>query len=140
MFYVTIHKIRSIQKGTLKMKIITKLALIATSLLITAACTSTTVIPHASGMFTITATASSEEKADRVTTTKAQAICEQQGGKPKVIDLETTYQGIDAAQQKLAKLANQILPPSEASGPYMPSDHKYKSTLVFKCEEANHSQ
>jgi hypothetical protein len=116
------------------MKVIARFVLAATLLSTVTACTSTSVIPHAGGMFTVISTSSTEAKADKLSLRKAEGICEQQNVKPKVIDLETVYLGIDAAQQKLAKLANKLLPPSKASGPYTPIDHEYKSTLTFKCE------
>jgi hypothetical protein len=101
---------------------------------IVAACTPTSVIPHTGGMFTVIATAASEKMADELVTSKAQGICGEQNAKVKVIDKETIYQGIDVSQQKLVKLAHDILPESKTAGSYTPANHEYKTTLTFKCE------
>lgn len=99
-----------------------------------AACTPISVIPHTGGMFTVIATAASEKRANELVTSKAQGICGEQNAEVNVIDKETIYQGIDASQQKLVKLAHDVLPESKTTEPYTPADHEYKATLTFKCE------
>jgi len=98
------------------------------------ACAPTSVIPHTGGMFTVISTASSEKKASELVTDKAEGICEQQNTEVTIIDQDTIYQGIDKDQQKLVKLAHDILPESKTAGPYTPPNHEYKSTLTFRCE------
>ncbi|GEM_PF-6955587 len=101
---------------------------------IVAACTPISVVPHTGGMFTVIVTAASEKRTNELAMAKAQSICGEQNAKVRVIDKETIYQGIDASQQKLVKLAHDILPESKTAGPYTPADHEYKTTLTFKCE------
>ena len=117
------------------MKIIAiRCVLVIGLLLAVVACAPTSVIPHTGGMFTVISTASSEENAGELVTNKAKGICDQQNTGVTVIDQDTIYQGIDKDQQKLVKLAHDILPESKTAGPYTPPSHEYKSTLTFRCE------
>ncbi|CAL7962606.1 hypothetical protein GAMM_30096 [Gammaproteobacteria bacterium] len=118
-----------------KMKIIAiRCVLVIGLLLAVVACAPTSVIPHMGGMFTVISTASSREKADELVTNKAKSVCEQQNTEVTIIDRDTIYQGIDKDQQKLVKLAHDILPESKTAGSYTPPKHEYKSTLTFRCE------
>lgn len=117
------------------MKIIaTRSVLVVGFSLLVVACVSTNVIPHTGGMFTVISTASSEKEAGELVTNKAKGICEQQNTEVTVIDQDTIYQGIDKDQQKLLKLAHDLLPENKTAGPYTPPSHEYKSTLTFRCE------
>jgi hypothetical protein len=85
-------------------------------------------------MYSVIATAVSEDKANQLAKEKSQSICAQQQIGVKIIDQETRYQGVDKDQQRLIKLAHDILPSSKQTTPYTPVDHEYKTTIVFKCE------
>ncbi|EKE01075.1 MAG: hypothetical protein ACD_21C00225G0003 [uncultured bacterium] len=114
--------------------IASRLMLVAGLLTTVAACNSTSVIPQTGGLFTVITTASNQEEAVKLAMIKSQDICGQYGNKPKLIDQEIKYQGIDKTQQKLVKFAQDLLPQSKTAGPYTPADHEYKATLAFKCE------
>ncbi|MEI8055031.1 MAG: hypothetical protein WCH10_03410 [bacterium] len=118
----------------MKIIVISRCVLIVLSLLTVVACMPIDVIPHASGMFTVISAASSRKKAGALVINKAKGICEQQNGTVTIIDQSTTYQGLDRDQQKLVKLAHDILPETKTAGPYTPPNHEYRSTLTFKCE------
>jgi hypothetical protein len=111
-----------------------KCVLVIGLLLTIVACLPTNVIPHTGGIFTIISTASAKEKAEKLVINKAKGICEQQNTEVAIIDEDTIYQGIDKDQQKLIKLARDILHESKTVGPYTPPNHEYKSTLTFRCE------
>jgi len=111
-----------------------RLAIVSALLVTIVGCSSTTVIPQTSGIFTVITTASSEQEAFNMAMTRATNICGQYSAEPKVIDQEIKYQGIDKNQQRLAKFARSLLPSSKASGPYTPPDHEYKATVAIKCE------
>lgn len=97
------------------------------------ACSSTTMIPQAGGLFTVIANASSEDQATELASYKARSTCQLQNQSLQVIDLKTSYQGIDHDQQKLIELAQKTLPPNKISGSYSRSNYNYKSTITFRC-------
>ena len=114
------------------MKLI-KYTLILWTLCTISAYTSVTVIPQTGDMFTVIANGNSETKAAKTATDKAGRICELQSQSLKILDSETAYQGVNTDQQKLIKLAKDILPSGKTAGAYTPSDYDYKSTLTFRC-------
>ena len=116
--------------------ITTKIALVIGLFFSVIACTSTTVTRHTGNMFTVVATAESEKESGRLVSDRAKGVCAQQNidSGVNVIDTEVVYQGIDKNQQKLVKIARDILPDNKTKGPYTPPDHEYKTTLTFKCK------
>lgn len=108
-------------------------AVIATSI---AGCTETTVIPQSGEIFTITHTGATEVAANAAAVVKAKDVCEQQGAtNVKILDQSTVYKGLDKSQQTLIKLANKALSLGKTSPDYVPANHNYKTTLVFKCTD-----
>lgn len=120
------------------MKVITtRIVLIAGILSAVASCTSTTTVTyHIGNMFTVVATADSAKEAGRLAIDRANGICAKQNieAEVDVIDTECIYQGINKSQQKLVKIARDLLPESKTKGPYTPPGYKYKMTLTFKCK------
>lgn len=103
-------------------------------ILINTGCSTTMTSEQGSNIFTVTATAVTNNEANAYALTKASHVCDQQDTDVKILDLDTQYQGIDRQQQALAKLANSVLPGSKSSPPFFPADRTYKTTLTFKCE------
>jgi len=101
-----------------------------------AGCTETTVIPQSGEIFTITHTGATELAANSAAIVKAKDVCEQQGAtNVKVLDQSSVYKGLDKSQQTLIKLANKTLSLGKTSPDYIPTNHNYKTTLVFKCTD-----
>ncbi len=119
------------QKGV-TMKVI-KYSFLLGLLLTTNACTSITIIPPVGDMQTVIANASTEKEAVGIANNRARRTCTVQNQTIKIIDLDTTYQGIDPAQKTLAKLAENILPKDKTSRSYTPDGYTYKATLTFRC-------
>ena len=108
--------------------------LIAVLLLTLVACVSTDVIPYTGGLFTVVSSASSKKQASILVMNKANGICEQQKAVVTTIDQDIVYHGISEDQQKLIKIARDILPETKTADPYTPPDHEYESILTFRCE------
>lgn len=114
------------------MKIIRYLLSLSLSLVI-GGCTSVTTLPPTGEMRTVIANASKENDAVKLASDRAQNICVMQNQKLKIIDLDTTYEGMDASQKALDNLARKVLPNDKTNAAYDQSGYTYKATLTFKC-------
>jgi hypothetical protein len=115
------------------MKEIIKIVLMVGVLLGIVSCATIYVVPYVDNKYTVTAFAENEIRANQIVANEAQKICERQNAQVKAIDHKCIYQGINSDQQELVDFAYDVLPKSKTSGQYIPKDHTYRSTLIFKC-------
>lgn len=120
--------------GTLLI-IITTIKLVITMglLLVITSCNPAVIITQANGTITASATSSKENQAVKLVTDKSRNICNRQNMSVNIIDLKTIHQGLNEDQQELVELARHMLPTKKMLEPFTPTDRKFKSILVFRC-------
>jgi hypothetical protein len=92
------------------------------------------VMQNDPGLYTLTTSSAKEKTAMKMLVMKSMNICDKQNLSVGVINMETIYQGLDDNQQKIVNLADEILPSSKTSGPYVQSGQLYQAKLKFRCE------
>ena len=106
-----------------------KLWLIISAALL-AGCYNVSTVYNGANLYTVTATSSSEVKANNLVMGKAVKICEHSQYKVDVLEHTSNYQGMNAEEKSLVGMANKALGASKKTT----SDRDYKAIIHFRCK------